>query len=118
MRTTLPLCIVELFQFAVRGLCVLSHVTLTATLAFCRTMAISVSQEARRSILVDLLTVHALGGKAIVFTQTKREADEVAASLSLVHPCEVSCQITVPQEWGFFNVILTCTCLQGVCENR
>ena len=48
------------------------------------------SREARRSILVDLLTVHALGGKAIVFTQTKREADEVAASLSLVHPCEVS----------------------------
>ena len=48
-----------------------------------------VTQEARRSILVDLLTVHALGGKAIVFTQTKREADEVAASLSLVHPCEV-----------------------------
>ena len=38
---------------------------------------------------MDLLTVHALGGKAIVFTQTKREADEVAASLSLVHPCEV-----------------------------
>ena len=55
-----------------------------------RTMAINVSREARRSILVDLLTVHALGGKAIVFTQTKREADEVAASLSLVHPCEVS----------------------------
>lgn len=57
-----------------------------------------VTQEARRSILVDLLTVHALGGKAIVFTQTKREADEVAASLSLVHPCEVStdhtCQST------------------------
>lgn len=52
-------------------------------------MAINVTQEARRSILVDLLTVHALGGKAIVFTQTKREADEVAASLSLVHPCEV-----------------------------
>ena len=48
-----------------------------------------VTQEARRSILVDLITVHALGGKCIVFTQTKREADEVAASLSLVHPCEV-----------------------------
>lgn len=49
----------------------------------------NVTKEARRSILVDLLTVHCLGGKAIVFTQTKREADEVAASLSLVHPCEV-----------------------------
>ena len=54
-----------------------------------RMMAVHVMPEARRSILVDLLTVHALGGKAIVFTQTKREADEVAASLSLVHPCEV-----------------------------
>ena len=54
-----------------------------------RTMAVNVTNEARRSILVDLLTVHCLGGKAIVFTQTKREADEVAASLSLVHPCEV-----------------------------
>lgn len=52
-------------------------------------MAVHVTPEARRSILVDLLTVHALGGKAIVFTKTKREADEVAASLSLVHPCEV-----------------------------
>lgn len=52
-------------------------------------MAVYVTKEARRSILVDLLTVHCLGGKAIVFTQTKREADEVAASLSLVHPCEV-----------------------------
>ena len=53
-------------------------------------MAVHVTPEARRSILVDLRTVHALGGKAIVFTQTKREADEVAASVSLVHPCEVS----------------------------
>ncbi|EIE18444.1 DEAD-domain-containing protein [Coccomyxa subellipsoidea C-169] len=53
-----------------------------------KTMAVHVTQEARRSILVDLITVHALGGKCIVFTQTKREADEVAASLSLVHPCE------------------------------
>lgn len=52
-------------------------------------MAVHVAPEARRSVLVDLLTVHALGGKAIIFTQTKREADEVAASVSLVHPCEV-----------------------------
>ena len=55
-----------------------------------RTMVVHVTPQARRSVLVDLLTVHALGGKAIVFTQTKREADEVAASVSLVHPCEVS----------------------------
>jgi superfamily II DNA/RNA helicase len=32
-----------------------------------------VPQEARRSVLVDLLTVYGEGGKAIVFTQTKRE---------------------------------------------
>ena len=56
-------------------------------------MAVHVTPEARRSILVDLLTVHALGGKAIVFTQTKREADEVAASVSLIHPCEVGCML-------------------------
>ena len=67
----------------------LSSGCLSASAAWRRTMAVHVTQEARRSILVDLLTVHALGGKAIVFTQTKREADEVAASLSLVHPCEV-----------------------------
>lgn len=81
-------------------------------------MAISVSQEARRSILVDLLTVHALGGKAIVFTQTKREADEVAASLSLVHPCEVSLSDHCAPGVGSFNVVLACTFLQGVSENR
>ena len=109
MRTTIPLCMVQEFlQFAGRELCVLSHVTLTATLAFCRTMAISVSSEARRSILVDLLTVHALGGKAIVFTQTKREADEVAASLSLVHPCEVSCYTSVPQCHPEMHFFATC----------
>lgn len=65
-----------------------AHVDLLSALPR-RTMAVHVTPEARRSILVDLLTVHALGGKAIVFTKTKREADEVAASLSLVHPCEV-----------------------------
>ena len=44
---------------------------------------------ARRSLLVDFITVYGLGGKAIVFTETKREADEVAAALANTHPCEV-----------------------------
>lgn len=46
-------------------------------------------------MLVDLLTVYCAGssggtgnGKGIVFTQTKREADEVAAALALTVPCE------------------------------
>ena len=43
--------------------------------------------DARRSVLVDLLTVYGEGGKAIVFTQTKREADEVAASVGGHLPC-------------------------------
>lgn len=43
---------------------------------------------ARRSLLVDFITVYGLGGKAIVFTETKREADEVAAALANTHPCE------------------------------
>ena len=47
------------------------------------------SPLARRSLLVDFITVYGLGGKAIVFTETKREADEVAAALANTHPCEV-----------------------------
>lgn len=51
-------------------------------------MAVQVTEASRRSILVDLLTVYADGGKAIVFTQTKRNADEVAAAVALHMPCE------------------------------
>ena len=43
----------------------------------------------RRNILADLLTVYANAGKTIVFTQTKREADEVAAGIAGVIPSEV-----------------------------
>lgn len=50
---------------------------------------------ARRSLLVDFITVYGLGGKAIVFTETKREADEVAAALANTHPCEVRCSLLV-----------------------
>ncbi|EFN52705.1 hypothetical protein CHLNCDRAFT_36787, partial [Chlorella variabilis] len=49
--------------------------------------ALAVPADARRSVLVDLLTVYGEGGKAIVFTQTKREADEVAASVGGHLPC-------------------------------
>ena len=51
-------------------------------------LAVQVTPESRRSVLVDLLTVYCAGGKGIVFTQTKREADEVAAALALTLPCE------------------------------
>lgn len=50
-------------------------------------LAVQVAGDARRSVLVDLLTVYGEGGKAIVFTQTKREADEVAASVGGHLPC-------------------------------
>ncbi|KAI7840607.1 hypothetical protein COHA_005757 [Chlorella ohadii] len=50
-------------------------------------LAVQVPADARRSVLVDLLTVYGEGGKAIVFTQTKREADEVAASVGGHLPC-------------------------------
>lgn len=51
-------------------------------------MAVQVTDNSRRSILVDVLTVYRDGGKAIVFTQTKRDADEVAAAVALHMPCE------------------------------
>jgi ATP-dependent RNA helicase DDX21 len=37
--------------------------------------------RAKQGMLADLVTVHAAGAKAIVFTATKRECDEVAAAL-------------------------------------
>ena len=44
-----------------------------------KVLSINVPAAARKSVLVDLLTVYGRGAKAIVFTQTKREADEVNA---------------------------------------
>ena len=41
------------------------------------------------SVLKDVLTVYGGGGKCIIFTQTKREADVVTAAISNTHPCEV-----------------------------
>jgi ATP-dependent RNA helicase DDX21 len=50
--------------------------------------ALSTGQSAKRSILNDLIAVYAKGGKSIVFTQTKRDADDVAFALGRVVGCE------------------------------
>ncbi|KAL5580446.1 hypothetical protein UlMin_012888 [Ulmus minor] len=46
--------------------------------------ALSANATSKRTILSDLITVYAKGGKAIVFTQTKRDADEVSLALSSI----------------------------------
>jgi len=44
-------------------------------------MSCAVAFPSKCAVLMDLVTVHAKGNKTIVFTQTKRDADEVTASL-------------------------------------
>ncbi|KAK7397055.1 hypothetical protein VNO78_18222 [Psophocarpus tetragonolobus] len=44
--------------------------------------AIAATATSKRTILSDLVTVYAKGGKTIVFTQTKRDADEVSLALT------------------------------------
>ncbi|XP_014495889.1 DEAD-box ATP-dependent RNA helicase 3, chloroplastic isoform X1 [Vigna radiata var. radiata] len=44
--------------------------------------AISATATSKRTILSDLVTVYAKGGKTIVFTQTKKDADEVSLALT------------------------------------
>ncbi|CAK7340399.1 unnamed protein product [Dovyalis caffra] len=44
--------------------------------------AISATATSKRTILSDLVTVYAKGGKTIIFTQTKRDADEVSTALT------------------------------------
>eukprot|EP01018_Ginkgo_biloba_P021900 Gb_04849 [translate_table: standard] len=44
--------------------------------------AVGATMSSKRSILSDLITVYAKGGKTIVFTQTKRDADDVSSALS------------------------------------
>ncbi|KAH7437048.1 hypothetical protein KP509_05G054100 [Ceratopteris richardii] len=39
-------------------------------------------EGAKRSVLSDLITVYGKGGKTIVFTQTKKDADEVSLSMN------------------------------------
>ncbi|XP_041993902.1 DEAD-box ATP-dependent RNA helicase 3, chloroplastic-like [Salvia splendens] len=50
--------------------------------------AISTTVTSKRTILSDLVTVYARGGKTIVFTQTKRDADEVSLALTNSIPSE------------------------------
>jgi ATP-dependent RNA helicase DDX21 len=47
-----------------------------------------VNNHEKRQALVDLLSVYAAGGKAIIFTRTKMGADEVAAAIAQQQPCE------------------------------
>ncbi|KAJ0780950.1 putative RNA helicase transcription factor interactor and regulator CCHC(Zn) family [Helianthus annuus] len=44
--------------------------------------AIPTTSTTKRSMLGDLVTVYAKGGKTIIFTQTKRDADEVSMALT------------------------------------
>ncbi|XP_078444550.1 DEAD box RNA helicase (RH3) isoform X2 [Wolffia australiana] len=44
--------------------------------------AVPTTSTSKRTILSDLITVYAKGGKTIVFTQTKRDADEVSTALT------------------------------------
>lgn len=55
-----------------------------------RALAVQVDESMRRAVLIDVLTVYGATGKAIIFTKTKRAADEVAAGVALTIPCEVS----------------------------
>ena len=66
----------------------LSGIALTCDAA-CSVLGAQVTHHQRRSVLVDLLTVYGAGGKAIVFCERKRDADEVAAAVALSLPCEV-----------------------------
>jgi ATP-dependent RNA helicase DDX21 len=52
-----------------------------------KNLAIQLPATAKRSILSDLITVHGKGGKAIVFTQTKRDADDVASAMGSLVAC-------------------------------
>ncbi|XP_024362565.1 DEAD-box ATP-dependent RNA helicase 3B, chloroplastic [Physcomitrium patens] len=50
--------------------------------------AVATVPQAKRSILNDLIAVYGKGGKTIVFTQTKRDADDVATAMARTLGCE------------------------------
>lgn len=52
-----------------------------------KNLAIQIPATAKRSILSDLITVHGKTGKTIVFTQTKRDADDVANAMGSLVSC-------------------------------
>ncbi|KAG0615496.1 hypothetical protein M758_5G046000 [Ceratodon purpureus] len=51
-------------------------------------LAVSIPPSAKRTVLSDLITVYGSVGKTIVFTQTKRDADDVASVLGRTLGCE------------------------------
>lgn len=51
-------------------------------------LCVQVPFPEKKQALLDLLSVYAAGGKAIVFTRTKMGADEVSAAISQQQPCE------------------------------
>lgn len=51
-------------------------------------LMMQVSHFEKKQALLDLLSVYAAGGKAIVFTRTKMFADEVAVAIAQQMPCE------------------------------
>jgi ATP-dependent RNA helicase DDX21 len=50
--------------------------------------AVTTVPQAKRSILHDLIAVYGKGGKTIVFTQTKRDADDVSSAMGRTLGCE------------------------------
>jgi len=52
-------------------------------------VAISSPWRERLNVLADIIKVHAKGGKTMVFTETKKEANEVALSSSISSICQV-----------------------------
>lgn len=53
-----------------------------------RAMGILVGKNSKKKLVSDLIAVYACGKQAIVFTQTKREADMLAGIVS----CSLSCE--------------------------
>ncbi|GAQ89408.1 DEAD box RNA helicase [Klebsormidium nitens] len=51
-------------------------------------MAVQVPRNAKRNVLIDLITVHGRGRRTIVFGQTKRDVDDIAVLLSRTHNAE------------------------------
>lgn len=51
-------------------------------------LAVCIPPAAKRTVLNDLISVHGSVGKTIVFTQTKRDADDVASVLGRTLGCE------------------------------
>lgn len=51
-------------------------------------LSVCTTAGARRLMLSDLITVYGKGCKAIIFTQTKREADDISSFLGAKHGCE------------------------------